>query len=90
MVSELKSQALAFLTCLSPHPPHFSPEDMIAKLERELADETTEKAYCDEQMAKTEEKKAELEADVAKMTSKIDQAAAKSTQLKEDLGGSTL
>merc|ERR1712241_344827 len=38
--------------------------------------------HCDEQIAKTEAKKAELEEDVAKMISRIDQAAAKSARLK--------
>merc|ERR1719270_1318607 len=55
---------------------------MIAKLEKEAGSKATEKAYCDEQIAKTEAKKAELEEDVAKMTSRIDQAAAKSAKLK--------
>lgn len=44
--------------------------------------EATEKAYCDEQMSKTEEKKSELEADVSKMTAKIDKATARSAELK--------
>jgi len=56
--------------------------DMIAKLEREAGADATEKAYCDEQIAKTEQKKGELEDDIAKATSRIDQAAAKSAQLK--------
>merc|ERR1719499_767003 len=56
--------------------------DMIAKLEKEANEEATEKAYCDEQIAKTEFKKGELEDDIAKMTSQIDQAAARSAQLK--------
>jgi hypothetical protein len=60
-------------------------QDMIAKLQREAGAEATEKAYCDEQMAKTEAKKSELEGDVAKMTSRIDKAAAKSAQLKEEI-----
>ena len=59
--------------------------DMITKLEAEAEEEATEKAYCDEQMAKTTAKKEELEDDVAKMTAKIDQAAAKSTELKEQV-----
>jgi len=59
--------------------------DMIAKLQKEAEEEATEKAYCDEQMAKTESKKAELEADVAKLTSKIDRAASKSASLKEEV-----
>jgi len=59
--------------------------DMISKLEKEAGMEATEKAYCDEQMAKTENKKGELEDDLAKMTSRIDKAAAKSAQLKADI-----
>merc|ERR1719471_1559742 len=59
--------------------------DMISKLEKEAADEATEKSYCDEQIAKTEAKKAELEDDTAKLTSKIDKAAAKSAGLKADV-----
>merc|ERR1740129_1917749 len=58
---------------------------MIAKLEKEAGSEATEKAYCDEQIAKTEAKKGELEEDVAKMTSRIDQAAAKSARLKGEV-----
>merc|ERR1712003_529695 len=54
-------------------------------LESEAQAEATEKAYCDEQMAKTEAKKAELEEDIAKLTSKIDTAAARSAGLKEDV-----
>lgn len=34
--------------------------DMIAKLEAEAKAEATEKAYCDDEMSKTEEKKSEL------------------------------
>merc|ERR1719443_1811906 len=59
--------------------------DMIAKLTKEAESEASEKAYCDEQMAKTEAKKAELEGDIAKLTSKIDKAAAQSAQLKEEV-----
>mmetsp|Transcript_55691 Transcript_55691/g.145246 ORF Transcript_55691/g.145246 Transcript_55691/m.145246 type:complete len:703 (+) Transcript_55691:66-2174(+) len=59
--------------------------DMITKLETEANDEAVEKAYCDEQMSKTEAKQSELEEDVAKMTSKIDTAAAKMAQLKEEV-----
>merc|ERR1719329_20471 len=38
--------------------------DMITKLEEEASNDATEKAYCDEEMAKTEAKKSELEGDV--------------------------
>merc|ERR1740121_1223765 len=58
---------------------------MISKLEAEAQAEATEKAWCDEQIAKTEEKKGELEEDIAKLTSKIDKAAARSAGLKEDV-----
>merc|ERR1719238_135283 len=59
--------------------------DMIAKLEKQAQEEATEKAYCDEQLAKTEAKKSDLDDDIAKLTSKIDQAAAKSAALKDDV-----
>merc|ERR1719253_430960 len=58
---------------------------MIAKLEKEAGAEATEKAYCDEQMAKTEAKKSELEEDVAKQTSRIDKAHARSAKLSEEV-----
>merc|ERR1719272_865807 len=57
---------------------------MIEKLTKQMDAEAEEKAYCDEQMAKTEEKQTELEDDVAKLTSKIDQASSTSAQLKDD------
>jgi hypothetical protein len=59
--------------------------DMIAKLEAEAEAEATEKAYCDEQMAKTQAKKEDLDATIAKLTSKIDKAAARSASLKEEV-----
>jgi len=59
--------------------------DMVAKLEKEAQSEATEKAYCDEEMAKTEAKKSELEGTITKLTSKIDLAAAKSAELKSEV-----
>merc|ERR1719191_1145856 len=59
-------------------------EDMIMKLQEEAESESTEKAYCDEQMAKTTAKKEELEDTTAKLTSKIDKAAARSAALKQE------
>jgi len=59
--------------------------DMITKLEKEAEDEATEKAYCDEEMAKTEAKKSELDDALSKLTTKIDQAAAKSVALKGEV-----
>jgi hypothetical protein len=59
--------------------------DMISKLEAEAKSEATEKAYCDEELAKTEAKKGELDAEISKLTSKIDINAAKSAGLKQDV-----
>jgi len=59
--------------------------ELIDRLMAEAAAEATEKAYCDEQMAKTEAKKSELESDIASLTAKIDKAAAASAQLKEEV-----
>merc|ERR1740116_538210 len=60
-------------------------EDMIAQLQAEAGAEATEKAYCDEQMAKTKAKKEELDDDIEKLTVKIDQASSKSARLKEEV-----
>merc|ERR1719352_1858933 len=59
--------------------------DMISKLQAEAEADATEKAYCDEQLAKTEAKKSDLDDDIAKLSSKIDQATAKSASLKDDV-----
>jgi len=59
--------------------------DMIAKLEKEAEEDATEKAYCDEEMAKTEAKQTELEDDIAKLSAKIDKAAATSAKRKEQV-----
>merc|ERR1719235_3151816 len=58
---------------------------MISKLESEAKSEATEKAYCDEELSKTEAKKSELEGVISRLTSKIDLAAAKSAGLKDDV-----
>merc|ERR1719436_538049 len=60
-------------------------KDLIVKLEAEAGAEATEKAYCDEQMSKTEAKQTELEDDVAKLTAKIDQDSARSKRLKAEV-----
>ena len=60
-------------------------ENMIAKLEAEAKAEATEKAYCDEEMAKTEAKRSELMDDVSKLSAKIDQATSKSAALSADI-----
>jgi len=59
--------------------------EMIDRLVAEAAAEASEKAFCDEETAKTETKKGELEDDIAKLTAKIDQAASRSTRLKDEV-----
>jgi len=59
--------------------------DLIAKLQAEAGSEATEKAYCDEQMSKTAEKKGELEYDISKLTAKLDQSISKSASLKSEV-----
>merc|ERR1740129_1544162 len=58
---------------------------LIARLEGEASADATEKAYCDKEIAKTEAKNGELESDVSKLTTKIDQAAASAAKLKADV-----
>jgi hypothetical protein len=60
-------------------------EDMITQLTEEAAAEAQEKAYCDEQLAKTKAKKEELDDDIEKLTVKSDQATSKSAKLKEEV-----
>merc|ERR1719325_43478 len=60
-------------------------ENMIAKLEAEAKAEATEKAYCDDEMAKTESKRGELMDDVSKLSAKIDQATSKSATLSAEI-----
>jgi len=60
-------------------------KSMIKKLEKEAEEEATEKAYCDEEMMKTEAKRGELKDDVATLTAKIDQDTSKSASLMEDI-----
>jgi len=59
--------------------------DMISKLEKEAQSESSEKAYCDEELAKTAAKKEELGFDISKLTAKVDRAAAKSASLKDSV-----
>jgi len=60
-------------------------QDMIAKLEKEGGADAEEKAWCDEQMSKTADKKSELEDDLAKASTRIDAADAKAATLRQEL-----
>jgi len=59
--------------------------EMITKLEDQMGAEAQEKAYCDEEMSKTEAKKSDLEGVSAKLTNKIDKSSARSAELKEQV-----
>jgi len=56
---------------------------MISRLEATGSAEESHKKYCDEELKNTEEKKADKSGDVEKLSTKIDQMAAKSAHLKE-------
>merc|ERR1719478_299046 len=60
-------------------------QDMIEKLNKEAEADATEKAYCDKEMAETEQKKADKEADIEKLSTKIDSMTAKSATLKSEV-----
>merc|ERR1719243_372916 len=59
--------------------------DMIEKLLAEAEADATEKAFCDKEMAETEAKKADKEATIEKLSTKIDSMTAKSSKLKEQV-----
>merc|ERR1719197_1338573 len=59
--------------------------DMIAKLEKEAEEDATEAAYCAKETSETTEKKESNEAEIEKLTTKIDQAKSRSTKLKSEV-----
>jgi chromosome segregation ATPase len=59
--------------------------DMIAKLQKEAESAAGEKEYCDKETSETTAKKEENEAEIKKLSVKIDQAKARSTKLKEEV-----
>jgi chromosome segregation ATPase len=59
--------------------------DMIEKLLKEGEADATEKAFCDKEMAETEAKKADKEATIEKLSTKIDAQNAKSAKLKSEV-----
>mmetsp|Transcript_152163 Transcript_152163/g.369553 ORF Transcript_152163/g.369553 Transcript_152163/m.369553 type:complete len:689 (+) Transcript_152163:81-2147(+) len=59
--------------------------DMIAKLEEEASKEATHKAYCDKELGEANEKKADKDAEVEKLSIKIEQMSARSAKLKEEV-----
>merc|ERR1712194_280937 len=59
--------------------------DMISKLEASADADATEKAYCDKELKETNEKNADKTSEIEKQTTRINQAAAKSAKLKEEV-----
>merc|ERR1711948_158315 len=59
--------------------------DMIERLEAEAEADATHKAFCDKELAESNEKKADKKAEIAKLSNKIDQMAARSAQLKSEV-----
>jgi chromosome segregation ATPase len=59
--------------------------DMIEKLSKEAEADATEKAFCDKELAETEQKKADKEAAIEKLTTQIEKMSAKSSKLKGEV-----
>merc|ERR1719214_154267 len=59
--------------------------DMIDRLLAEAQADAELKAYCDKENRETEAKKADKTAELSKLNTKIDQATARSAQLKEEV-----
>merc|ERR1719502_2653649 len=57
-------------------------QDMIERLNEEAEADATEKAFCDKEMHETENKQADKEETIAKLTTSIDSMTARSNQLK--------
>merc|ERR1719161_1307239 len=60
-------------------------KEMIERLIKEAEAEASHKAWCDEEMAETKEKKDDLEANIEKYTVKIDKMTADIAMLKEEV-----
>merc|ERR1719181_2051152 len=58
-------------------------EGMITSLEKEAAEEATQKAFCDEETAESKAKQADLTGKLDKTTARIDQATATTAQLQQ-------
>jgi len=58
---------------------------MIARLEKEAGADATKKAYCDKELAESNEKKTDKTNEIEKISTRIDRAAAASAQLKEEV-----
>lgn len=59
--------------------------DMISKLEEEAEADASKKAWCDRNLADSRQKKSEKEAEIAKLSTRIDLMSSKSSQLKSEV-----
>jgi len=59
--------------------------DMIAKLEKDAGADATKKAYCDKELQETRAKKLEKSTEIEMLGTRIDQMAAKSMRLKQEV-----
>jgi len=59
--------------------------ELITRLEAEAGSEATEKSFCDDETAKSNAQKSDLEATLSKLTAAIDASTARSASLKADV-----
>merc|ERR1719261_1381409 len=59
--------------------------EMIETLEKEAAEDAAHKAFCDKELSENEAKEADKQAEIEKLTTKIDEWSARSAQLKEEV-----
>jgi len=59
--------------------------DMVEKLEAEAEADATKKAYCDKELAETNQKKDDKTAEIEKLSAKIESSKSKSAKLKEEV-----
>merc|ERR1712183_305458 len=59
--------------------------DMIARLESEAGADASKKAFCDKELAESNEKKSDKSDEIEKISTRIDRMSATSAQLKEEV-----
>merc|ERR1719478_1172824 len=60
-------------------------QDMVEKLEAEAEADATKKAYCDKELAETNQKKDDKTAEIEKLTANIEAKSSRSAILKEEV-----
>jgi len=58
--------------------------DMVEKLEKEAEEDATKKAWCDKELAESQEKKDDKTNEIEKLSTQIDKMSARSAQLQEE------